>query len=194
MNDNRIDFEGVRPYNDNEVPSAIERISENAYFPEVVKYLFPDTDVRVFTENFKKIQTADEFQIKIMDKAIHAILKKTAENLSYGGFDALSNEKNYMYISNHRDILLDSAILQIILFKYKLKTSEITFGSNLMSSQFVIDIGKTNKMFKIVRGGTLREIFNNSLEVSQYMRYAITQKKQSTWIAQRNGRDRKSVV
>jgi len=188
MNDNRIDFEGVRPYNDNEVPSAIERISENAYFPEVVKYLFPDTDVRVFTENFKKIQTADEFQIKIMDKAIHAILKKTADNLSYSGFDALSNEKNYMYISNHRDILLDSAILQIILFKYKLKTSEITFGSNLMSSQFVIDIGKINKMFKIVRGGTLREIFNNSMEVSQYMRYAITQKQQSTWIAQRNGR------
>jgi hypothetical protein len=93
-----------------------------------------------------------------------------------------------MFIANHRDIVLDSAILQTIFVANNIKTSEITFGSNLMRPQLVVDIGKINKMFKIVRGGTAREIFVNSLNVSEYMRYAITEKHESTWIAQRNGR------
>ena len=183
-----IDFEDIRPYNDNEIPDAVKRISESIYFQGIVKHIFPNEDLHIFTDNFRKIKTVDEFQVQIMDKVIRTILAQTADGFSYSGFEQLSQEKNYMFLSNHRDILLDSAILQIILHQCGLNTSEITFGSNLMNSQFVIDVGKVNKMFTIVRGGTLREIFANSLKVSQYMRYAITQKHQSTWIAQRNGR------
>ncbi|MDR0604971.1 MAG: acyltransferase [Bacteroidales bacterium] len=187
MNRN-IDFEDTRPYNDEEIPEAIKRVSENVHFPEIVKYIFPDADLHTFTDNFKKIKTVNEFQVQVMDKVIHTIVNKTTDGLSCSVPKILTNEKKYMFISNHRDILLDSAILQIILYEEGLQTSEITFGSNLMSSPFIIDIGKMNKMFKIVRGGTMKEIFSNSLKVSQYMRYAITQKHQSTWIAQRNGR------
>ena len=183
-----INFADIRPYNDSEIPEAVKRITENVYFQGIANYIFPNVDLQILTDEFRKIKTVDEFQVQIMDKVIRTILAQTADTLSYTGFERLSNEKNYLFLSNHRDILLDSAILQIILHKYGLKTSEITFGSNLMSSQFVIDIGKVNKMFKIVRGGTSREIFFNSLNVSQYMRYAITQKQQSIWIAQRNGR------
>jgi len=67
-------------------------------------------------------------------------------------------------------------------------TTEITFGSNLMSSQLVIDIGKSNKMFKVARGGNAREFYENSLHLSDYIRYTITEKGESVWIAQRNGR------
>ena len=183
-----INFNDIRPYNDNEMPAAIKRVSESIYFNNVVKYIFQGADLRAFTDNFRKIKTIDEFQLQVMDKAIRAIFSQTSDGFSYSGFEQLSTEKNCMFLSNHRDILLDSAILQVILFECGLQTSEITFGSNLMHSQFVIDIGKMNKMFKIVRGGTMREIFANSLKVSQYMRYVITQKRQSTWIAQRNGR------
>ena len=183
------DFEDIRPYNDSEVPDAIKRISESIHFQMLVKYIFsPDVNLRTFTENFIKIKTVDEFQWQVMDKVIRRILAQTTESFSYSGFEQLAQDKNYMFVSNHRDILLDSAILQVILHECGLQTSEITFGSNLMVSPFVVDIGKMNKMFKIVRGGTIREIFKNSLTVSQYMRYAITQKRQSTWIAQRNGR------
>ncbi len=183
-----IDFEDIRPFNDLEVPDAIKRISENIFFPEVVKYIFPDVDIRSFTQQFKQIQTVDDFQVEIMYKVIPAILKHTTNMFLHSGADKLTNDINYMFVSNHRDIMMDSAILQIVLHESGIKTSEITFGSNLMKGQFVIDIGKINKMFKIVRGGTIREIFTNSLRVSQYMRYAITQKKESIWIAQRNGR------
>ena len=93
-----------------------------------------------------------------------------------------------MFVANHRDILLDAAVLQVLLFENGIDTSEITFGSNLMQGSLVVDIGKMNKMFRIMRGGTVKEFYKNSTEVSSYMRYAIMQKKQSVWIAQRNGR------
>jgi hypothetical protein len=96
--------------------------------------------------------------------------------------------KAYVFIANHRDILLDSAILQILLVEYGFETSEITFGSNLMISQFIIDIGKVNRMFTVYREGTRKEKLRNSLILSAYIRDTITRKKLSLWIAQRGGR------
>ncbi|MDL2261967.1 1-acyl-sn-glycerol-3-phosphate acyltransferase [Bacteroidales bacterium OttesenSCG-928-I21] len=183
-----IEFEETRPYNDNEVPEAIKRIANNEYFPSIARYFFQDGDIEEFTKNFLKISTVDDFQLQVMLKIITHILTQTANKFSYSGVEQLNNKKNYMFISNHRDIVLDSAILQIILYNSGLKTSEITFGDNLMFGELAVDIGKINKMFKIVRGGSPREIFANSLKVSNYMRYAITEKHQSVWIAQRNGR------
>ncbi|MDL2227604.1 acyltransferase [Odoribacter sp. OttesenSCG-928-L07] len=182
------DFEDIRPYHDEEVPAAIQRISENVHFLEVVNYLFPNIDSKDFIKEFKGIKTKEAFQTHIMHKVIRTIIDKTMSNFTFNGFEPLNNDISYMFISNHRDIVLDSALLEVALYESGIKTSEITFGSNLMSSQFIIDIGKVNKMFKISRGGTLREIFANSIKVSNYMRYAITEKNESVWIAQRNGR------
>lgn len=182
------EFEDIRPYCNAEVPNAIQRILKSIHFQGVVKYVFPDEDLHTLTERFKKIKTTDEFQTEIMYVAVKKIVQKTIQNFTYSGLETLSNDFSYMYIANHRDIVLDSALLQLALYENKLKTSEITFGSNLMNPQIVVDIGKLNKMFKIVRGGTIREVFKNSMNVSQYMRYVITEKKESTWIAQRNGR------
>ncbi|MDR1762111.1 MAG: acyltransferase [Bacteroidales bacterium] len=177
-----------RPYNDSEVPAALQRIAQDIYFPQIAQFVFPNKELHTFLEEFKQIRTVVEFQEKIMNVAINRVVEKTISRLSYSGIEHLNKHTSYTFISNHRDIMLDSAILQVILFSNNLPTSEITFGNNLMSSQLVIDIGKLNKMFKIVRGGTAREIFINSHNVSAYMRYAITQKHESTWIAQRNGR------
>jgi hypothetical protein len=181
-------FDEYRPYDDSEVPAAIERITENVLFEEIIKYVFPDRNINDFIAEVKQIKTVAEFQRKIMLYAIDSVVKQTIKNLSYTGLEYISNDTPGMQISNHRDIVLDSAILNMILHRNGLNTSEITFSSNLMNPQIVVDIGKINKMFKIVRGGIMREFFQNSLNVSEYMRYAITEKRQSTWIAQRNGR------
>lgn len=181
-------FDDTRPYNNDEIPFALRRVSDHFYFPIIIHYLFPDEDINALKNDFIQIKSAFEFQKKIMFKAINTIINNTAEKLTTEGLEHLTNEKNYMFIANHRDILLDSAILQILLINNQMDTSEITFGSNLMKDDFIIDVGKINKMFKIVRGGNLRDAYTNSMKVSQYMRYAITEKKQSTWIAQRSGR------
>ncbi len=181
-------LDDYRPYYDSEVPEAIQRIAQDVFFPQIIQFLFPEKKFNIFLEDFKTISTVDEFQEKIMFKAVEKIINLTISKVTYTGLEHLSNNKTYMFIANHRDIVLDSAILQAIFVNKNLKTSEITFGSNLMKPQFVVDIGKLNKMFKIIREGKGREVFVNSLNVSKYMRYTITTKQESTWIAQRNGR------
>lgn len=181
-------FENTRPYNDAEIPAAAARVVDSPFFGNIAHYLFPGGDVDALRQELIKVKTVKEFQQKFMLQAINSILKQTSTGMEVSGFEQLDNQHNYMFIANHRDILLDAALLQVILDNYHLDTSEITFGSNLMQGGLVIDIGKMNKMFRIVRGGSVHDFYRNSLEVSSYMRYAILEKHQSVWIAQRNGR------
>lgn len=181
-------FENTRPYNDEEIPMAAARVADSPFFGNIVHYLFPGGNVDVLRQELIKIKTVKEFQQKFMLQAINSILQQTSSGMQYSGFEQLDKQQNYMFIANHRDILLDAALLQVILDNHQLDTSEITFGSNLMQGGLVIDIGKMNKMFRIVRGGSVHDFYRNSLEVSSYMRYAILEKHQSVWIAQRNGR------
>lgn len=181
-------FEFTRPYNDSEIPAAVARVAESPFFGSIAHYLFPGIDVETIRQQLLQVKTIKEFQQRYMLHAINSILRQTSTGLASYGFEQLDKAHNYMFIANHRDILLDAAILQILLDKNGLDTSEITFGSNLMQGGLVIDIGKMNKMFRIVRGGSVHDFYKNSLEVSSYMRYALLEKKQSVWIAQRNGR------
>ncbi|MCX6224544.1 MAG: acyltransferase [Bacteroidia bacterium] len=182
------EFDDIHPYHDSEIPEAMQRIVNNPFFGTVVKFFYPDVPIEAIKAKFLTFTSVYGFQANFMDFAIRSIVKKTSSGLSYNGFEHLLPSKNYIFISNHRDILLDSAILQILLFANKLDTSEISFGDNLMSSEFIIDIGKSNKMFRLTRGGTPKQIFANSMNTSKYIRYAINEKMQSVWIAQRNGR------
>jgi hypothetical protein len=186
-------FEDTRPYNDDEIPAAVERVLASPYLTSVFQYLFPNEDIESFKAHFSQIKTIRDFQHQFMYHAMQSIIEQTISEISSAGIEKLDDNKKCMFVSNHRDILMDSALLQVFLNKFNFDTCEITFGSNLMRGQFVIDIGKMNKKFKIVRGGNIRDFYNNSMEVSQYMRYAITEKKQSTWIAQRNGRTKNGI-
>ena len=97
-------------------------------------------------------------------------------------------DKKYLIITNHRDIVLDSAIIQVILHKHNIQTTEIAVGDNLISSSFMEDVTRTNKMIKVVRNTTPREIYASSQKLSQYIRHSVSTDKSSIWIAQRNGR------
>lgn len=181
-------FEQTRPYNDAEIPAAVARVMSNPVFPRVLKYLFPEALAEEVLRDFATVTTTYDFQHRFMLKAILSIVAQTTDGLESRGAEKLEPSKRYMFVSNHRDIMLDAALLQIVLDANQLDTSEITFGNNLMQGELVIDLGKMNKMFRIVRGGTIHDFYRNSLEVSSYMRYALLEKRQSVWIAQRNGR------
>ena len=182
------EFDDIRPYDDIEISDAMQRIVSNPYFDYIVNFLYPGVPVEAVKTKFRSFNSVYSFQVNVMNSAIQNIIKISSSGLSYSGIENLSTSKRYLFLSNHRDILLDSAILQIILYANKHETSEITFGDNLMTSEFIVDIGKSNKMFKLVRSGTPRQIFINSMHTSKYIRYAINEKLQSIWIAHRNGR------
>jgi hypothetical protein len=182
------DFEDIRPYSDEEINPALKRIIAVPEFGKILEFLFPDKDKSQILYNLSQIQTALDFQKTFMHPLVNSIVSKTSKGLTTSGFEKLDASKPYLFVSNHRDIVLDSAILQVVLLDHGHNTSEITFGSNLMTNQFIIDLGKVNRMFKVYRGGNRMELFRNSQLLSAYIRYTITQKQTSAWIAQRNGR------
>ena len=181
-------FDDIRPYNNEEAVAAIKRLAANEYFPIVIKTISPEVDVESYRNEFLNYKSIEDFQYGFMFKAVGSIIEKTSTGLTYNGIGNINKNTNYMLVSNHRDIALDATLLGYIFHSNDIDSFEITFGSNLMQGDFVIDFGKINKMFKISRGGNAREFYKESLHVSKYMRHVITEKRQSVWIAQRNGR------
>lgn len=181
-------FDDIRPYYDSEINAAMMRIIKDPLFDKVASYLYPNKNTHDLKNMFSHIHTAHDFQRKVMHYAMNQIVKKTMTNFTINGLQYLNKQKSYLFISNHRDIIIDSGLLQVALIDHGFKTTEMTFGSNLMHPSFVVDIGKSNKMFKVERAGSPRDFYNNSIHLSKYIRHTITTKNKSVWIAQRNGR------
>ena len=181
-------FDDIRPYYPSEIPPAMQRIAASEYFGMLSQYIFPDKDVEEVREMVRNIRTTEEFQAEVMYSVNRQIVRRSMTDLTFEGINQLDPQKRYLFVSNHRDIMLDSSLLQYVLYRNGYRTTEITFGSNLMNPQLVVDIGKANKMFKVIRSSNIREFIKNSLHLSEYIRYTLTEKGESVWIAQRNGR------
>lgn len=189
-------FDDIRPYCDAEIPAAMQRIVADKYFPLVCEYLFPGRPVQEIAAALGSCRTVKEFQERFMYDAIYAVVHKTTQGLTVEGMERLDPAKDYLFVSNHRDIMLDAAFFQVLLFDAGRKTSEITFGANLMHGQMVIDVGRSNKMFRVERPTTVsspRDFLLRSKYLSEYIRYTITEKRESVWIAQRNGRTKDGI-
>jgi len=181
-------FDDIRPYIDTEIPAAMKRIAESEYLPAICKFVFPEKKIDEVQQMLLSYRDIRDFQVGVMYQFNQQVITQTINKFTYTGTDYLKPEKNYLFVSNHRDIVLDSALLQSALYFAGFPTTEITFGNNLMISQLIVDVGKSNKMFKVIRGGNVREFYNNSMRLSEYIRFTLTQKGESIWIAQRNGR------
>ncbi len=181
-------FDDIRPYYPEEIPAAMQKIADSEIIPSIVNYIMPGTDVELFRDRLRKVKTTYEFQKGIILEIIDIILEKTTTQFKWSGIENISNDKPYIFISNHRDIVLDAMLLQYLFIKEGINTCQITFGSNLMQHPFIVDFGKVNKMFKTERGGNRVEFYNNLTYMSKYIRHVVTENKESVWIAQRNGR------
>lgn len=181
-------IEEMGPYQDDQVEAAVRRILYTDHFKEIIKYLYKDQSLDEVIKKFEQVKTVNEFQTLLASHAVREILKHTSDGFTFSGTEALSPDSSYLFIANHRDIVLDSAIMEVALVDSGHETSQITFGSNLMSSDFLVDLGKLNKMFTFYRGGTKLQMYKNALLHSEYIRYTITKKRESVWIAQRDGR------
>ena len=185
---NPSQFDDIRPYYDSEIPAAMQRIVESDFFGLLCTYVYPgrsQDDVRKMMLSFKTIR---DFQLEVMFRVNEQVIVRSTTAFTYSGIEKLDPKKQYLFVSNHRDIMLDACLLEYLLAKNGLDTTEITFGANLMSSPLVIDIGKANKMFRVERGGNMKDFYMSSKHLSDYIRYVLTEKGQSMWIAQRNGR------
>lgn len=187
------EFDDIRPYYDSEIPGAMQRIAGSDLFALIASYVFPDRDIELTRKHIAGIDTTGRFQHEVMAAVNEQVIRRSTTGFTCHGLDLLDPERRYLFVSNHRDIMLDSSLLQYVLHTNGHETTEITFGENLMCHPLVIDIGKANKMFKVVRGGNRKEFYQASLLNSRYIRHCIRDKRQSIWIAQRNGRTKDGV-
>ena len=181
-------FDDIRPYNDAEVHPALERIVANPLFGNIANYIFPGQDVSMFKNLLLSCNSKEDFQVKVMSGIVKKILKDTTTGLTYGGLEYFNGNRKHLIVSNHRDIVLDSAIIQLIIHEHGIQTTEIAVGDNLITSSFIEDICRSNKMIKVVRSTSPREVYTTSKILSEYIRYNVANQESSVWIAQRNGR------
>lgn len=182
-------FDDIRPYCDSEVNNAMQRIADSVSFPLLASFVYPNVNTETVKKQICQYNNIRDFQHEVMYEVNRQVIKRSITEFTCNGLYRLSPDEAYLYVSNHRDIMLDSSLLQYFLVKNGFETSEITFGANLMINQLVVDIGKSNKMFKVERpGGSVKEFYRSSMHLSDYIRHTITEKRESAWIAQRNGR------
>lgn len=186
-------FDNIRPYTDAEIPATMERITHSEMFPLIASYVFPGEDVEAVRSRILSIKTIAQFQHQVMDVANEQVIRRSISRFTYSGLEHLDRGKSYLFVSNHRDIMLDASLLQHILHINGYETSEITFGANLMSLPLLIDIGRANKMFRVERAGSFKDFYRSSLLLSDYIRHTIADKHSSVWIAQRNGRTKDGI-
>ncbi len=181
------EFNSIRPYCDNEVEEAIERLCQSEEFLTLFSHLMKmDTDS--IRGSLKGIRTRAEFQQKFFGPAIQALMASTTDGVTVSGMELVDKNQSYLFMSNHRDIILDSAILNVLLRKNGNKYTRAAIGSNLLINEWVTDLVKLDSCFVIERDVTVREMLSSSAIRSKYIREVIQENEDSVWIAEKEGR------
>lgn len=185
-------YDSIRPFEPEELPEVFDRLVQNEQFCQVLAYLYPGVPVEAIRQKMHQCKTNLEFQ-----KAFcYGFLKNLLAKVSLGcgaDFASLDLSKRYTFISNHRDIVLDSALLDKLLIDAGFNTTcEIAIGDNLLKLPWVKDLVRVNKSFIVERALSMREMLMASKRLSEYMHFVIAEKNDNIWIAQREGRAKDS--
>lgn len=182
------EFSSISPYTDAEAAEALSKLAEYPAVAIASKHFFPDESPDFLKNLLKSINTIDEFQVLVMQKFVRWAIEHTAKNFSYDGVSNIDPSKKFLALSNHRDIILDPAITQLILYTNGIPMTEIAVGDNLITSKAIEWLIRSNRMIKVIRGVTARELYLSSQLLSRYIRLNITEQRSSIWLAQRQGR------
>lgn len=191
---NELDYASISPYTDKEAVEALRRVAQNPFLPIVSKFLFPDEPFYTLRRLLKSINSIDDFQQVVMSKMIMTVIQRSSSGFTFDGLENVPKDRKFLAVSNHRDIILDPAMIQWTLFYNDLPLTEICVGSNLLeSNRMVSDLLRSNRMIKVIRGISARELYLSSKLLSSYIRDRITSGGSSVWIAQREGRTKNGL-
>ncbi len=185
-------FKDIRPFEPEELPEVYDRLLANPQFEAVVGHLYPDVPYDMIAAKMRTCTTCLDFQVQFCYKFIKDLMGKASRGFEMDCRE-VDNTKRYTFVSNHRDIVLDSALLDVLLVDAGFTTTcEIAIGDNLLSLPWVKDLVRVNKSFIVKRGLPMREMLVASKTLSEYMHFAISEKHENIWIAQRAGRAKDS--
>lgn len=181
-------FDSIRPYYDAEVNAAICDSVNHPMMKAIMSFTFPDVDDEVWKNQLRKTHSIRDFQCNFIYESIQMVLQKSSEGLTTSGFEKLEKNTSYLFISNHRDIILDTSLLNVSLFDHGLVMTASAIGDNLVKKDFLLKLSKMNRNFLVQRGLPPRELLQSSKLMSEYIAQLLLRENRSVWIAQREGR------
>ncbi len=186
------EFEDIRPFYDSEFHDKMKELVKEPKFEHAVRYVLRDIDYDAFCQQLLALDNKKDFQLLIMRSFLEGLIQKTTKGLTGGNFEILDKTKSYTFMSNHRDIVIDASFLNLLLIYHGINTSEIAIGNNLLIFDWISDLVRLNKSFIVKRNLGVRQTLDAARQLSGYIHFAITQKHESVWIAQREGRAKDS--
>ena len=181
-------FDAIRPYYDAEINKAIQKVVHHPMMKALMNFTFPDADDEVWKEQLKKTHSIRDFQCNFIYQSVQQVLKRSSDGLTTSGFEKLEKNTSYLFISNHRDIILDTSLLNASLFDHDLVMTASAIGDNLVKKAFLDVLAKLNRNFLVQRGLSPREMLQSSKLMSEYVGQLLLRENRSVWIAQREGR------
>jgi 1-acyl-sn-glycerol-3-phosphate acyltransferase len=181
-------FDAIRPYYDAEVNQAILSAINHPMMKALMNFAYENEDDSVWKEQLKRTHSIRDFQINFAYKAVKKVLEKSSDGLSTSGFEKLEPNTSYLFISNHRDIILDTSLLNVCLHEHGLVMTASAIGDNLVKKDFLKILSKLNRNFLVQRGLPPRELLESSKLMSEYIGQLLLRENRSVWIAQREGR------
>ena len=185
-------FDDIAPLYDHEVEQAIQDILIDPGFQHAAKYILPEIDWDEFSAEMSKYKTKKQFQTEMIYPVIKTLGMKVSSSIKSENWDNIDRSVEHLYLSNHRDIVLDAGLFNILRVEQGLETTEIAIGDNLLIHPWIDKLVRLNKSFLVRRGLSVKERLVASKHMSEYIHYAINEKKESVWIAQREGRAKNS--
>jgi hypothetical protein len=181
-------FDAIRPFYDSEVNKAIKSLLHHPMMKAMMDFTFPEMEDEVWKEQLIRTHSIRDFQVNFVYQSIQRVLERSSEGLTTSGFEKLEPNTSYLFISNHRDIILDTSLLNVSLIDHGLVMTASAIGDNLVQKDFLLKLSKLNRNFLVQRGLSPRELLQSSKLMSEYMYHLLSKENRSVWIAQREGR------
>jgi 1-acyl-sn-glycerol-3-phosphate acyltransferase len=181
-------FDAIRPFYDAEVNEGIRSSINHPMMKALMNFTLPEMPDEVWKEQLLKTHSIRDFQCNFIYQSVQRVLAKSSDGLTTSGFEKLEKNTAYLFISNHRDIILDTSLLNASLFTHGLAMTASAIGDNLVKKSFLLTLSKLNRNFLVQRGLPPRELLQSSKLMSEYIGQLLLRENRSVWIAQREGR------
>ncbi len=185
-----MNFDEIRCYYDEDVPAKLWPLADRPEIEGFIKGAFPQIDMEQFRQVIRSCKTVKDFQSKIVLYFLDLLSKNSCDEVLCHNVEATDFSRGHVFVTNHRDIVLDSAYLNMMLHKSGKETSEIAIGNNLFAAPWIEDLVRINKSFVVRRDLTGRQMLESSKVLSAFIRQEVFDKNLTVWIAQREGRSK----
>jgi len=185
-------FDDIRAFHDGEVPDTIAELLSDTYFRRAVEPFIKPFSWEQFSTAMSACKSINDFQRTIIHPVMHKLIERTTTGMNGYGWENLDEQNDHLFISNHRDIVLDAAFLNMLMFDKGKPTTEIAIGDNLLIYPWIEKLVRLNKSFIVKRGVNVRQMLEVSTHLSHYIHHTVCERHQPVWIAQREGRAKDS--